>query len=183
MTSLALCFSGGIASGKTTLSSAIAERRGITHASFGRFVRTTAKGRGIPEVREKLQDLGASLIDELGWDEFCSRVLAAAGWQRGQPVIVDGIRHVTGYETVGRIVSPMPTALVFLDAPLEVRDARKRQRGDVGTRDLVTLQTHSTEKDVVDTLRSIATLALDGTNSLEALVYEIETTIFTAGVP
>jgi dephospho-CoA kinase len=168
-----LCFSGGIGSGKTSLAAAVSERADIRLASFGRFVRHIAEQRGMPGDRDTLQNLGASLIDELGWQTFCRTVVETAGWKSGAALLVDGIRHVPALEHVAGVVAPLPTKLIFVDVPSELRQvrldaARPEERTTVNRADA-----HSTEKDVHGELRGRADLILDGTRSLDALVGEV----------
>lgn len=170
--SLVLCFSGGIASGKTTLASAVAERLGARSASFGRFVRATAEARGMAEEREKLQALGESLIEEHGWEGFCRAVLDAAGWRPGMPLVIDGIRHVTAFETVRGIVGPVEAKLVFVDVDQTVRKARAKDR-TTETADLAVADAHSTEKDVHGPLFKMADLVVDGTGEVSSLAEEV----------
>ena len=170
--SLVLCFSGGIASGKTTVASAVAERFGLGSASFGRFVRSTAKARGVPEERERLQALGESLIEQMGWQGFCRAVLDAASWKPGSSLVIDGIRHVDAVETIRVLVAPVPTKLIFVDVPQEVRQARAEDRpGDVT--DLARADAHSTEKDVHHVLKARADLVLDGKREPTSLLEDV----------
>lgn len=166
-----LCFSGGIASGKTTLSAAVAERLGMRRGSFGGFVRQTAKERGVEDTRESLQSLGETLIAEMGWDGFCAAVLHAAGWTPGSTLVLDGIRHTSAFETVRKYVAPMTTVLVFVDVERDVRQARA---DSAQAADLAKADTHSTEQDVHNgALRNAAIIVLDGTKEIDALVDDV----------
>ena len=172
-----ICLSGGIASGKTTLASAIAERLGVPHASFGRFVRATADGRQIPQERENLQSLGEALISELGWEGFCRAVLNDGGWQPGASIVVDGVRHVTALTTIKNLVEPIATKLIFIDVPRDVREARIEGKQHQEATTLAKADAHATEKDVHGALRNLADLVLDGTRELMLLVDEIQARI------
>lgn len=166
-----LCFSGGIASGKSTLSAAVAERLGIPRASFGGFVRQQAKERGLADTRETLQALGEALIAEMGWEKFCAAVLAAAQWTPGAALALDGIRHTLAFETTKGLVAPMEAKLIFVNVEQEVRQARAE--GAKAT-DLARADAHSTEQDVHSgALRKMATIVLDGTKGVEVLVEEV----------
>lgn len=166
-----LCFSGGIASGKTTLSTAVAERLGVRRTSFGGLVRDAAKERDIDSSRESLQALGESLIAEMGWDAFCTAVLHAAGWSPGIPLVLDGIRHTIAFETVKKLVAPMPAVLVFVDVG---RDVRRGRRDGTNVVDLAKADAHSTEQEVHSgALRSLATVVLDGTKGVDDLVEDV----------
>jgi len=166
-----LCFSGGIASGKTTLSAAVAERLGIPRASFGGFVRQQAKERGLADTRETLQALGETLIAEMGWEKFCAAVLAAAQWTPSSSLALDGIRHTLAFETTKRLIAPMEAKLIFVDVERDVRQARAD--GAKAT-DLTRAESHSTEQDVHSgALRKMATVVLDGTKGVDVLVDEV----------
>jgi thymidylate kinase len=168
---IVLCFSGGISSGKTTLSTAVAHRLGIHRASFGGFVREQARKQNIADTREELQKLGEILIAEMGWEPFCAAVLEAAQWAPGSPLALDGIRHSLAFETIKRIVAPMPTKLVFVDVERDVRNTRV---DSAKTANLRAADTHSTEQDVHSgALRSMATIVLDGTKNVEMLVEDV----------
>src|SRR5258708_7620449 len=156
-----VCFSGGIASGKTTLATAVADRLGLKVATFGGFVRGAARTRAIAEGREELQALGEALIAEMGWGAFCRAVLDAVGWSVGASVVVDGIRHVAAFEAVKSLVVPVPARLIFVDVPREVRQARAAE-SRAGGGDLAKADAHSTERDVHGALREMADLVLDG---------------------
>jgi cytidylate kinase len=169
--SVVLCFSGGIASGKTTLARAVGDRLSVPVASFGDFVRAAARDSGLPDDRATLQQLGEKLIADLGWEDFCRRVLSAAGWAPGAALIVDGVRHVAALENIRRVVTPTPVRLVFVVASREVRDRRAAVRGT----ELADADEHSTERDVHDALHQLADLRLDGTLDVADLEEEVLT--------
>jgi dephospho-CoA kinase len=170
---MVVCFSGGIASGKTSLAGAVAERLEVPCASFGRFVRSTAKTRGLGEERGALQALGESLINELGWDAFCRAVLEDASWKPDSSIVVDGIRHEVALKTVRSLAAPVVTKLVYVDVPVEVREARASGRSDEKI-DLTTAEKHATEKDVQHVLRGMADLIVDGRRDVPSLVDDVK---------
>ena len=175
------CFSGGIGSGKTTLASAVAERMGLKVASFGAFVRQTARSRGIGEERAALQALGETLIAEMTFDGFCRAVLEATGWDGAGSVAVEGIRHVAAFDTIKRLAAPLPAKLFFVDVPRDVRQARADGARPSEQSDLAKADAHSTEKDVHGALREIADLTLDGTRDIDALTEEVVRTLRSVG--
>lgn len=165
-----VCFSGGIGSGKSSLAAAVAARSALPIASFGAFVRSTAEARGIRAERENLQALGEALIAELGWENFCHSVLSSSGWTSGS-LLVDGIRHVAAFDEISRVVAPIETKLVFVEAAEDLRQARLDATRPEERTALSRAETHSTERDIVrGDLRSRANLVLDGTRALEELV-------------
>ncbi len=171
---IVLCFSGGIASGKTTLAMAVADRLGFKVATFGGFVRGVARTRGISERREDLQALGEALIQEMGWEDFCSSVLRVAGWAPSASIVVDGIRHVSAFEAIKKLVAPVPAKLIFVDVPRAVRQARSDETRTGDATDLAKAETHSTERDVHGSLREMADLVLDGTIEVDGLVEQVQ---------
>jgi len=103
---LILAFSGGIGSGKSTLSSGVAEALEWPRVSFGRYVRAVALDRGLDaESREVLQEVGESLITA-GWVPFCRAVLTQADWRPERSLVVDGIRHVEALQTLRALAAP-----------------------------------------------------------------------------
>ncbi len=182
MEPLALCFSGGIGSGKTTLAVAVSVQFGLRHASFGQFVRAAAKRRGLPSSREHLQQLGENLIEELGWEDFCRGVLAEAGWSAKQPIAVEGVRHTLALDTITRVVAPMAVRLVYLDVAPTIRELRLRSERPDDAADLARADAHPNERDVHVELRARADLVLDATRDHEFLVAEVSNR-YLAGAP
>jgi cytidylate kinase len=117
-------FSGRRASGKTVLSTEVARRLGWPRVSFGDYVRAVARFRSASAAPVDLQELGASLIQEMGWEEFCRRVLAQADWAPGRPLVVDGIRHTGALATLRRLVCPTDLLHVHIDVSDQERQAR-----------------------------------------------------------
>ena len=170
MSPMVLTFAGPIGSGKSTLSRNIARDLGWAYASFGDYVRQIALQNDRGNSREVLQDTGASIVKELGWDPFCSSVLAQATWETGKPLVVDGIRHVEALQALNKITAPSKVSLVFIDvdeSDIEARASRKPLHEDRSH--------HSTEEQVYSILPGLADLRVDGSNTVEDLVREIVT--------
>ncbi len=120
----AVALSGSFGSGKTTLATALSRKLGWKQAAFGKFIRYQAKIRGYnPNKREDLQKVGSILIKK-GWLKFCKDVLHYGGWKIGEPVIINGIRHVQAIKTLRKILSPMKIVHIYLD--LNRQEQRKR---------------------------------------------------------
>lgn len=167
MTSVILGFAGAIGSGKSTISSAVAEACGLSRVSFGDYVREQAKERGLDSItREALQAVGSSLISE-GWVPFCKSVLAMAQWKQNQSLVIDGIRHVEAVETLRMLVAPTPFRLIFLLTNEETRHARLLRRGIVYGEKQRQIEAHPTEKEVHTLLSSVADYCIyaDGTRN------------------
>ena len=173
MKSSVIAFSGGIASGKTTLSEIVARTLGCNRVSFGSHVRTIARARGLAETRENLQSVGELLA---GGDlkQFCSDVLAQAPWKPGSTLVVDGVRHVEVVKELKALVSPSALRLIHVDVDASSRERRLQERVP-GELPLELLERHSTEIQVRTELRQLADLVVDGTRSADAVASEIST--------
>jgi dephospho-CoA kinase len=158
-TNLVVAFAGRIGAGKSSVSAAFAEERGWKFASFGAFVRKTATERGMDLSRESLQTVGAEL-EAKDAAKFCRAVLDDAGWNAGEPAVVEGIRHVRILDTLKSQVAPQPVFLVYLEAPEELRRNRLQERGAQEAHYLERTETHSTERDVITELPQLADLVL-----------------------
>jgi cytidylate kinase len=159
MTKFVVCFSGRIASGKTTVSRTFAQRAGTALMSFGDYVRSEARARNLDECdRRVLQELGEALINEHGWIDFCRNALALSGWDGSSSLTVDGIRHAEAYAALRRLVAPLRTRLVYLEVSDETVENRRVVRGldnsPSGN------ETHSTEIQVVGSLSQMADVVL-----------------------
>jgi len=169
---LVLAFSGKIGSGKTTLSQQVAAALGWKRASFGEYLSTFAKSQGLEDSRDVLQELGESLVSR-GPDDFCRTVLAHFGWTSGEPLVIDGVRHVAIFEALRRIVAPLELRLVFINVNEDTRLKRlKHTDRDVIDR-LQQVEAHSTEREVVGTLPSIAARQIQGDRPAKDVVREI----------
>lgn len=171
MQSTVLAFSGGIASGKSTLSEAVALAVGVPRVSFGRYIRLEARRRGIPACREVLQSIGEELVRK-DPDGLCRAVLAQSGWTPGNALVVDGVRHADIAVRLARLVRPSEFRLVHVAAGHCTRSARMESRGEATER-LETFESHSTECDVRDQLPERADLLVDGEQPIELLVEQV----------
>jgi ribosome-binding protein aMBF1 (putative translation factor)/cytidylate kinase len=169
---LVLAFSGKIGSGKTTLSQQVAEALGWRRASFGEYVGIFAKSQGLEVSRDVLQELGQSLVAR-GPDDFCRSVLAHFGWNSGEPLVIDGVRHAVIFEALRRIVAPLDLRLVFINVDENTRLKRLKQTDrDVIDR-LREVESHSTEREVTETLPSLASRHFQGDRPAKDVVREI----------
>ncbi len=171
MSHLVLAFSGAIASGKTSLSTAVAQLLGCPRVSFGEQVRRIAKERGLPASREQLQFLGELLVREQP-EDLCLAVLRQADWRAGSSLVIDGVRHAEILQMLRVLVTPCELKLVFIAVDDRTRAARRP-----GTckkpEALSALDAHSTERQVMSELPDIADLLVDGTKDIKALANEI----------
>lgn len=167
-----LAFSGRIGSGKSTLAGEVAQALGWRTASFGQYLREVAKSQGLEESREVLQELGARLVEK-DPEQFCQEVLTYSGWQSGEPLVIEGVRHAEIVNALSRVVAPLPVRLVFIDISDDVRLKRLRKIEGSATDRLKMLESHSTERDVLERLPSLAVRRVEGERPTAAIVREL----------
>lgn len=160
MKSKILGFAGRAGSGKSTISTAVANRLGWKWASFGQFLRDEASRSGFdPSSREILQTLGQKFIDE-GWKPFCSKLLQSAHWVPGQNLVIDGIRHRQVVETIKDLTAPSDVAIVFVNTADRIRESRLLARQP--SEDVGTVDRHPLERHVSAILPQYADYTIDG---------------------
>lgn len=162
-----LGLSGRSKSGKTTLARSLARTLDGSLASFGDYVRKGALSEGLEPTREDLQAVGTRLI-ESGWEPFCRAVLSEAGWNPGQFLVVDGIRHLEALEHVRKLIAPIHLFHIHI----QIDDQTRAKR--VGTNGAhETFESHPIEQQVQTTLPRYADLIVDGVRPVDDLVSEI----------
>ncbi len=177
---LIVAFTGRIGAGKSSVSAAFAEEFGLRLASFGGFVRKIATDLGMDHSRESLQAVGEEL-EAKDAALFCRAVLGDAGWNAGEPVVVEGIRHVRILDILKSLVAPQRVFLVYLQAPDELRRRRLQGRGAQEAQYLERAETHSTERDVIAELPQLANLVLSTEGAVVAdLVRQIKANALNA---
>src|SRR5437667_11684940 len=97
---LAVAFSGKLGSGKTTVSSSLAEALKWPRTSFGDYVREILRSRGLEQTRDNLQRFGTQLLND-DPRAFCRSVLLSCGWTPGDNLIIDGLRHLRTIQIIG----------------------------------------------------------------------------------
>jgi dephospho-CoA kinase len=157
-------FSGRIASGKSAISKALAADIGCQRVSFGDYVRKVAAERGLGSTREVLQSLGEEL-ETADVSRFCRAVIDLAEWQSGSSLVIDGIRHVHVLESLRSLVEPTPLILVFVEADDSLRTSRLAERGEGEDVRLGSVESHSTERDVLEGLPQLADIRLSAEDS------------------
>jgi dephospho-CoA kinase len=170
MSNTVVGFSGGIASGKSSLSTAVAQAIRWPRTSFGGYVRTIAAQRGLEPTRENCQAIGEERI-EADIHGFCKNVLAEASWSPGEPLVIDGIRHLEVADLLSGMVRPTDFVLVFVELPRAEREARLKNRDDE-SQPLELFEQHSTEVQVSE-LRARANIVVDGDRPVEQLADEV----------
>jgi hypothetical protein len=132
-----------------------------------------ARRRGLhADARDIQQEVGASLV-AAGWEPFCRAVLSEAGWQPGQPLVVDGIRHAEALSTLRSIAAPLPVVLVYIALDKHTRADRMRAEGIDDPRQRRRIESHSTEVQVATLLPPLADVTMDGSRPEADLINEI----------
>jgi dephospho-CoA kinase len=164
-----ICFSGRMRSGKSTTSRAIESKLGWKRVSFGEFILQKAKAAGRDfEDRSTLQQIGTELI-ESGWPNFVSAVLESADWNRGDPLIIDGIRHLEAISCITEFTKPLPVILIYVEIDESIRQQRvsNTENYDPKTED------HDVELESKSSLREAANLVVCGSISQSAQIVQI----------
>ncbi len=171
MKSTVVAFSGPIASGKSSLSDALAKSLGCDRVSFGAHVRKRAQSLGKGENRDALQAIGEQLIEQDA-EGFCRAVLADAKWEPGKPLIVDGVRHAEVAELLRKLVFPSAFRLVFVKTTREMRLDRLKIRSG-SHQELKKCEKHSTEQQVETALAKLADITLDGNKPVDEIMEQL----------
>ena len=151
---LLLCFAGQIGSGKSSVSTAIAQVLGWRRTGFGDYLRAEiARRGGDPDDRRSLQNLGQALVNA-DPDAFCRDVLAAGGFTPGDDFILDGIRHIGIFKILARVCRPSNAKLLFLGAGEATRTARINLRIDAT--DFARASAHPVEAELGSALPELA---------------------------
>jgi dephospho-CoA kinase len=166
--SVAFAFCGSIGSGKSAVSRRFANRFAGAWNSFGNTVKLIATERAIEPSRENLQQIGAALV-ETEPENFCRRVLAGATDSQGssEMIVIDGVRHRSILDHLRRLFTPNRLICVFVDAPLNIRVERLKDRDGLSEAQVLALQKHSTEVEVECDLRAAADFVADNSGSLD----------------
>jgi len=99
--------------------------------------------RGLDPERATLQQIGQTLLDELGAKGFCQAALRSAGGFPGEtPLIWDGIRHVRVLDALIALYCES-LRFVYLDPPR----AERLKRLGVSEHVLATIEQDRTETD------------------------------------
>ena len=169
---LVVAFSGKVGSGKSSVSAAVASALGWQRVSFGEYVRGVAQAQHLDDSRLTLQDLGEQLL-AADARAFCANVLAQAP-NRSEPLIIDGVRHIQVLRMLRELVAPHIVAHVHLALDEVTRTDRILARqGEVDLEELLRIDTHPTEQEVINSLPQQADVIIDSTENLGKVVQQI----------
>lgn len=146
---------GQIGSGKTSLALELCERLNAQKVSFGDFIRSEALRRNIIPTRPALQELGETLIAELGPCNFVQRVLNSTDIR---PImILDGVRHIEIWQAI-RSFAPR-SILIYLDVAEVTRFERLKGRDNLDDGSIEVAMRHPMEERISQ-LKSLADIVL-----------------------
>jgi dephospho-CoA kinase len=171
MNTTVIGIAGGISSGKSTVSEAVATALGCPRVSFGEYVKAITRERALADIRENWQSVGESLVED-DVKEFCAAVLAQVSWKPGMSLVIDGIRHVSVLNTLRAMVAPSDLRLIYISLDKAIRKQRYR-RSWPQERPIEEVEQHSTERQVRTILRNEAQLVVDGKQSVKELVRQL----------
>lgn len=161
--------SGKVGSGKSSLAKALVDETGHSHVSFGDFVRKQAKDEGQdPTSRKILQQIGKNFIKK-DIEKFCIDVLDQVDWRNQDIFIIEGIRHIEVLKTLKRILKSHNVVLVYL----EIDENERKKRLNLTDNDLNKIDSHSTEIQLDNVLKSEADLIVNGNLELKLIVDKV----------
>ncbi len=147
MRKLYIGVAGVIASGKTTVTKAIAQNYSLQVLSFGGVLREYCLRNSIIPSRSNLQNLGQNLITQLGQRGFMHWTMENASsisWKNG--IILDGFRHKDVYKEF-KFIFPN-SILIFCDCPKDAQVVRICQRDKISPREAREIIEHPSEQDI-----------------------------------
>jgi len=80
------------------------------------------------------------------------RFWANCGWNAGEPLVIDGIRHEEVIESLRKLVAPLEMRVVYLDVDDKQRLENLRKREEDVTEGSRLVEAHATEEQVKDRL-------------------------------
>lgn len=158
-----VALAGRIGAGKSAIADMVARELSARRRSFGGVVRDRALQLGMRTDRETLQTLGDEIIAMEGWDEFCRLIVGDAA----EMVVVDGVRHVGAVDGLRRLVGADRFAVIFIDAPEEVRRARVAQRDATSDSEFAAAEAHPNEREVALVQRLASVVVTNDSENVE----------------
>ena len=119
------------------------------------------------QARESWQQVGEELYGQ-GAGIFCRTVLHHYQWSPGQPVVIDGVRHVEVLQALQALVAPLKIYLLYINVDDSVRTERLTRKGISAVN-----YEHSTETQVQSQLPKIADFIIDGSQPVDELINDI----------
>jgi cytidylate kinase len=165
-----VCLSGKIGSGKSSIVSELSNALGWKHVAFGHYVRQQVTKLGEDaNSREVLQRFGQRFV-EADAEAFCRGLLKFAEYDRGENLLVDGVRHVRIFDILQVVLFPAKVRLIHLSLTDELQQIRVD--GRIDSADLDRAKAHVAEADLASSLPRRADLIVDSDRKFEQVTYE-----------
>lgn len=158
--------SGSSRVGKTSLAKEIARLVDGSFVSFGDYVRflATSISDGRATNRKILQDLGQQLV-ERDPHGFCIAVIERASGSSCEPLVVDGLRHLSLLPILRVLLPGRDLSLIFVESSLGIR--KSRWDAETSEDEIATFDSHPVETDL-SALRQRSDLTINTSDGFEA---------------
>lgn len=134
-------------------------------------MRKVVRDRGLEQTRENLQTVGTELL-EADPRGFCNAALSLNGWTPGQPLIIDGLRHIRTINIIRELIFPAKLKIVSISVTDATRLQRLEQRTHSDADSITRIEAHSSEQEI-DSIRNLADWVIDGEPPVDVLVGDI----------
>jgi len=126
---LILGITGTYSAGKDTLANYLVKTKGFTHHSLSDIIRDVAKERGVEQTRDNWIKIGNDLRSQFGVGELSKRLVKKIKANDEHKVVVTSIRNPGEIEAFREVTKDF--YMLALDAPIELRYERARERGNL----------------------------------------------------
>jgi cytidylate kinase len=165
-----VAIAGRTRAGKTTLATRLSGYTDWRWASFSNYIKAEAERRQLPKTRISLQDLGALMIERLGFPSFVEGMLDHAELETSvAPFIVEGVRHLGTLAALRETLAPVEVRFIYLDVSDQERNRRLAEEG-VSAAEGEEWERHSTEREVVDGLAEEADPVIDADMPVDSVL-------------
>jgi len=172
---LVVGLAGSMGSGKTLACDHLKKTCSASQYRFSQVLMDLLARLHMPNTRENLQILGASLRREFGADVIINALKHDLEKDSSKIMTIDGVRFVNEVE----MIKQFPHSLViFLEAPVEVRYGRCVARGEKGEGTITFEQFLESEKKETEKhtaeIKAIADKVIDNSGTKEELYRKID---------
>lgn len=160
---------GPIGAGKSSIAAVLQSQYGFCYLGFGDLVKQTLEKEEKQITRKNLQEKGRQIIKQIGYKGIVDLLLENA--DSATDYVVDGIRHIEVVKYLKQLYGGS-FHLIFVDAPIEVRFKRVRER--IQYENIITMEkfreyeNDPLEKDTV-LLKQVASLVVSNAGSKKQL--------------
>lgn len=155
-------------SGKTT-GAAYLKKSGWYIISAGDIIREMCRLQGLPTSRKSLQEFGAKLLQEKGYEYFANIMLSK--YQSSDKVVFEGIRPV---QVVNLVKKAMPKVLIiFIEARDTTRGKRLQMSDDPDNHDFNEIEKNPLEREILK-IKPIADAVINNDTELNYFYRELD---------